>query len=85
MGADAKIDLEKVGPFSYGHPTIQLSLFNLQNVIEINRPPIPVYQNVIEKTRQLAVRTQTLGVALSRAGQGITENKEQVVQTVTVN
>jgi hypothetical protein len=29
MGADAKIDLEKVCPFSYGrHPTIQLAYFN---------------------------------------------------------
>ncbi|KAF9525591.1 eukaryotic translation initiation factor 3 subunit 6 [Crepidotus variabilis] len=40
-----------------------------KNVIEINRPPLPVYQTVIEKTRQLAVRTQALGVTVSRAAQ----------------
>ncbi|CAA7271298.1 unnamed protein product [Cyclocybe aegerita] len=40
-----------------------------KNVIEINRPPLPVYQTVIEKTRQLAVRTQALGVAIARTGQ----------------
>jgi translation initiation factor 3 subunit E len=40
-----------------------------QNVIEINRPPVPVYQTVIEKTRQLAVRTQALGVTVGRAAQ----------------
>jgi len=64
-----------------------------KNVIEINRPPLPVYQNVIEKTRQLAVRTQALGVTVSRAGQGATASspkndiKDQVVavQAVTVN
>ena len=37
-----------------------------QNVIEINRPSLPVYQTVIERTRQLAVRTQALGVAVGR-------------------
>jgi len=41
-----------------------------QNVVEINRPPLPVYQNVIEKTRQLTIRTQALGVAIARSGQG---------------
>jgi len=40
-----------------------------QDVIEINRPPLPVYQTVIEKTRQLAVRTQALGVTVARATQ----------------
>jgi translation initiation factor 3 subunit E len=45
---------------------------SLQNVIEINRPPLPVYQTVIEKTRQLAVRTQALGVAVTRAAQPAT-------------
>ena len=68
----------------------RLTLFN-KNVIQINRPPLPVYQNVIEKTRQLAVRTQALGVTVSRTGQGTNvsppkgDNKEQVVQAVTVN
>ena len=62
-----------------------------QNVIEINRPPLPVYQNVIEKTRQLAVRTQALGITVSRTGQGTNASspkndiKDQVVQAVTVN
>ena len=94
MGADAKIDLEKVCPFS---PTkklftpVHLFIYS-QNVIEINRPPLPVYQSVIEKTRQLAVRTQALGVTVSRSGQGANtsspnydNNKDQVVQAVTVN
>ncbi|KDR83300.1 hypothetical protein GALMADRAFT_58133 [Galerina marginata CBS 339.88] len=40
-----------------------------KNMIEITRPPQPVYQTVIEKTRQLAVRTQALGVAIARSGQ----------------
>ena len=64
MGADAKIDLEKVRrPCN----CIQsLSDFIPQNVIEINRPPLPVYQSVIEKTRGLAFRTQALGAAMSR-------------------
>ncbi|KAF8877520.1 eukaryotic translation initiation factor 3 subunit 6 [Infundibulicybe gibba] len=40
-----------------------------KNVIEINRPPLPIYQTVIEKTRGLALRTQALGAAVSRTGQ----------------
>ncbi len=40
-----------------------------QNVIEINRPPLPIYQSVIEKTRGLAFRTQALGAAMSRTHQ----------------
>jgi translation initiation factor 3 subunit E len=40
---------------------------NMQNVIEIHRPPLPVYQSVIEKTRGLALRTQAMGTALVRA------------------
>jgi len=39
-----------------------------KNVIEINRPALPVYQSVIEKTRGLAIRTQALGAAMVRAG-----------------
>ncbi|OCH88445.1 eukaryotic translation initiation factor 3, subunit 6 [Obba rivulosa] len=38
-----------------------------KNVIEINRPPLPIYQSVIEKTRGLAFRTQALGAAMSRS------------------
>jgi hypothetical protein len=59
-----------------------------QNVIEINRPPLPVYQNVIEKTRQLAVRTQALGVAIARSGQGAAvqpPKPDQPAQAVTVS
>jgi translation initiation factor 3 subunit E len=41
---------------------------NIQNVIEINRPPLPVYQTVIEKTRGLALRTQAIGAALASGG-----------------
>ena len=37
-----------------------------QNVIEIRRPPQPIYQTVIEKTRGLAFRTQALGAAMAR-------------------
>ncbi|KAF8157802.1 eukaryotic translation initiation factor 3 subunit 6 [Crassisporium funariophilum] len=48
-----------------------------KNVIEINRPPLPIYQTVIEKTRQLAVRTQALGVAVARAGQGVPPQQQQ--------
>lgn len=40
-----------------------------QNVIEINRPPLPIYQSVIEKTRGLAFRTQALGAAMARTVQ----------------
>ena len=39
-----------------------------QNVIEIHRPALPIYQSAIEKTRGLSIRTQTLGAALSRTG-----------------
>jgi len=41
----------------------------VQNVIEINRPPQPIYQTIIEKTRGLALRTQALGAAMARSGQ----------------
>lgn len=40
-----------------------------KNVIEINRPPQPIYQTVIEKTRGLAFRSQALGAAMSRPNQ----------------
>ncbi|KAG6850258.1 hypothetical protein H0H93_015810 [Arthromyces matolae] len=40
-----------------------------KNVIEINRPALPVYQTIIEKTRGLALRTQALGTAAGRSGQ----------------
>ncbi|KAH6867228.1 eukaryotic translation initiation factor 3 subunit 6 [Coprinopsis sp. MPI-PUGE-AT-0042] len=40
-----------------------------KNVIEINRPPQPVYQTVIEKTRGLTLRTQAIGAAISRPPQ----------------
>ncbi|KAF9471883.1 eukaryotic translation initiation factor 3 subunit 6 [Pholiota conissans] len=50
-----------------------------KNVIEINRPPQPVYQTVIEKTRQLAVRTQALGVATARSG-AIAQQQQQQQQ-----
>lgn len=44
-------------------------IVHLQNVIEINRPPLPIYQSVIEKTRGLAFRTQALGAAMARTVQ----------------
>jgi translation initiation factor 3 subunit E len=40
-----------------------------QNVIYISRPPVPVYQTIIEKTRGLSLRTQALGAAVARSGQ----------------
>ncbi|KIL62678.1 hypothetical protein M378DRAFT_12735 [Amanita muscaria Koide BX008] len=39
-----------------------------KNVIEMNRPPQLVYQSVTEKTRGLALRTQTIGATVARAG-----------------
>ncbi|KAE9396627.1 eukaryotic translation initiation factor 3 subunit 6 [Gymnopus androsaceus JB14] len=39
-----------------------------KNLIQISRPPQPVYQSVIEKTRGLAMRTQALGAAIARTG-----------------
>lgn len=50
-----------------------------KNVIEINRPPLPIYQSVIEKTRGLAFRTQALGAAMSRSpmqGQPVAPQEE---------
>lgn len=35
-------------------------------MIEINRPPVPIYQSVIEKTRGLAFRTQAIGTAMEK-------------------
>ncbi|KAE9389697.1 hypothetical protein BT96DRAFT_980617 [Gymnopus androsaceus JB14] len=37
-----------------------------KNLIQISRPPQPVYQSVIEKTRGLAMRMQALGAAIAR-------------------
>ncbi|KAG7446035.1 uncharacterized protein BT62DRAFT_994396 [Guyanagaster necrorhizus] len=39
-----------------------------KNVIQISRPPLPIYQSMIEKTRGLAIRTQALGAAVARTG-----------------
>ncbi|KAE9389700.1 hypothetical protein BT96DRAFT_959976 [Gymnopus androsaceus JB14] len=39
-----------------------------KNLIQISRPPQPVYQSVIEKTRGLAMRMQALGAAIARIG-----------------
>ncbi|KJA24411.1 hypothetical protein HYPSUDRAFT_38862 [Hypholoma sublateritium FD-334 SS-4] len=58
-----------------------------KNVIDINRPPQPVYQTVIEKTRQLAVRTQALGVAIGRPPQQAQQQQQKPdqAQEVLVN
>jgi len=48
-----------------------------KNVITINRPPLPSYQSVIEKTRGLAFRTQAIGAALSRASQQQQQQQQQ--------
>ena len=52
----------------------------LQNVIEIHRPALPIYQSVIEKTRGLSIRTQALGAALSRTGQQQQQQQAQPTQ-----
>ena len=52
-------------------------LANVQNVITINRPPLPIYQSVIEKTRGLAFRTQAIGAALSRTSQQQQQQQQQ--------
>lgn len=46
-----------------------------KNVIEINRPALPAYQSIIEKTRGMAFRAQALGAAIGKAGHAeIVEN-----------
>ncbi|KAF7974466.1 hypothetical protein HWV62_12108 [Athelia sp. TMB] len=37
-----------------------------KNVIEINRPPLPVYQSIIENTRGLVLGSQAMGAAMTR-------------------
>ncbi|KAL0576480.1 eukaryotic translation initiation factor 3 subunit E [Marasmius crinis-equi] len=54
-----------------------------KNLIQISRPPQPVYQSVIEKTRGLAIRTQAFGAAVARPG--ISSNAAAPSQAVTVN
>jgi translation initiation factor 3 subunit E len=49
-------------------------------MIEINRPALPVYQSVIERTRGLALRTQALGAAISRSGQNQSQQQQQQPQ-----
>ncbi|PSR94681.1 hypothetical protein EW026_g3116 [Hermanssonia centrifuga] len=51
-----------------------------KNVIEINRPPQPIYQTVIEKTRGLAFRTQALGAAMARQGVAQAEGPTAAVE-----
>jgi translation initiation factor 3 subunit E len=86
MGADAKIDLEKVFIFSSPLPFLTFVISHLQNVIEIHRPPLPIYQSVIEKTRGLAFRTQAMGAAMGRppqaGGQQCESNPVAVVEGV---
>ena len=78
MGSDAKIDLGKVRRLRICLCHL-LAKFILQNVIEINRPPQPIYQTVIEKTRGLAFRTQALGAAMART-QGVTSEQPAAVE-----
>jgi hypothetical protein len=80
MAADAKIDLEKVcaSPSPRRFPTHPRQPgISPQNVIEIHRPALPIYQSVIEKTRGLSIRTQALGAALSRTGQQQTQPTQE--------
>ncbi|PVF97805.1 eukaryotic translation initiation factor 3, subunit 6 [Serendipita vermifera] len=53
-----------------------------KNIIHINRPPAPLYQTVIEKTRGLAFRTQALGAAMNRraAGESLETGEEGKVK-----
>ena len=86
MGADAKIDLEKVHILS-AFPLRSLLTYHFsQNVIEIHRPPLPIYQSVIEKTRGLAFRTQAMGAAIARppraGGQQVESKSVAVVDEV---
>lgn len=69
MGADAKIDLEKVHHLFIFHFFFMLISYN-QNVIDRDKPtPSTGIPKCHRKTRQLAVRTQALGVAMARSGQ----------------
>ncbi len=63
---------------SLTHANFDILLF--QNVIEINRPPQPIYQTVIEKTRGLAFRTQALGAAMARQGVAQAEGPTAAVE-----
>ena len=76
--------------FGKGSLCALFSLFSMlisynQNVLEINRPPQPVYQNVIEQTHQLAVRTLALGVRSGQQGAPSAETDQQTAQAVAVN
>ncbi|KAJ3532094.1 hypothetical protein NMY22_g7893 [Coprinellus aureogranulatus] len=53
-----------------------------KDVIEINRPPQPVYQSIIEKTRGLSLRTQAVGSALARSAQATQQAYRQHQQAV---
>lgn len=78
MGSDAKIDLGKVCDL-WCSGTTSFTEYRSQNVIEINRPPQPIYQTVIEKTRGLAFRTQAMGAAMGRT-QGVPAEQPAVVE-----
>lgn len=70
MGADAKIDLEKVFlQYSRVFPGYKLTVM-FQNVVTTQRNHPPVYQAVIEKTRGLARRTQDLSIDINRRAFG---------------
>ncbi|TEB27765.1 eukaryotic translation initiation factor 3 subunit 6 [Coprinellus micaceus] len=53
-----------------------------KDVIEIHRPPQPVYQTIIEKTRGLSLRTQAVGSALARSAQATQQAYRQHHQAV---
>lgn len=58
------------------HSTDSSDIFSDQNVIEIHRSPLPLYQTVIEKTRGTAFRAQALGTGMLHS--------QQVVQQQSV-
>lgn len=70
MGADAKIDLEKVRICHGIIDTRPYCLIFLQNMVTTHRTHPPVYQSVIEKTRGLARRTQDLSIDMNRRANG---------------
>ena len=84
MGADAKIDLEKVMFMNLLISPLLTHLFFCQNVIKIHRPPLPIYQSIIEKTHGLAFHTQVIDAAMARPPQGQPQGESETKATAWV-
>jgi translation initiation factor 3 subunit E len=67
MGADAKIDLEKVFMLS-AFPSLLVADTSLLHGT-LSRSTVPLFRSIIEKTRGLAFRTQAMGAAIARPPQ----------------